>query len=191
MDEEDGTEREDLPPKPLRQRHDGFTPKKQKKFFKALKKTGCLSDSARAAGISRNTVRRHRNRWPEFDAKVMATLDMAAIGLDAVAWTRATQGAEEKVYRDGKLVMTRVKPSDAMLRLLLQGANPRKYGRTGQMPKAALMEKLRKEARAEMRAKLAATRPEMIAKLQRLLAMLKKRREKAALAKQGERGDPQ
>lgn len=184
---EENGEAERLTPKPLRQRHDGFTPKKQKKFFKALKKTGCLSDAARVAGISRNTVRRHRDKWPEFDARVIATLGMAATALDTIAWERATQGAEEKVYRDGKLVMTRVKPSDAMLRLLLQGANPRKYGRTGQMPKAAVMDKLRKEARA----RLAATRPEMIATLQRLLAMLKKRREKAARAGLGQQGDPE
>jgi hypothetical protein len=179
MGDQEDAEREPTP-KPHRQRHDGFTPKKQRKFFKALKKTGCLSDAARAAGISRNTVRRHRNKWPAFDAKVAAALKTAAGELDAIAWKRATEGAEEKVYREGRLVMTRVKPSDAMLRLLLQGANPAKYGRTGQLPKAAVMDKLRREVRAELRGKFVATEAETIAKLQRLLAMLKKRRELAA-----------
>jgi hypothetical protein len=120
--------------KPHRQRHDGFTPKKQRKFFKALGKTGCLSDAARAAGISRNTVRRHRLKWPAFEAKVQAALGMASTELEAIAWQRAVEGVPEVVIRDGKVAWIRIKPSDAILRLLLQGANPRKYGRTGALP---------------------------------------------------------
>jgi hypothetical protein len=116
--------------KPHRQRHDGFTPKKQRKFFKALAKTGCLSDAARKAGISRNTVRRHRLKWPEFEAKVQGAL-MAGTELEAIAWQRAIEGVPEIVIRDGKIAWIKIKPSDAILRLLLQGANPRKYGRTG------------------------------------------------------------
>lgn len=142
------------PPKPLRARHDGFTPKKQKKFFRALKKSGCIADACRVAGISRNTVRRHRGKWPAFDDKVEGALAIASVELDMIAWQRATVGAEEKVWRDGRLVMTRVKPSDAMLRLLMQGANAKKYGRTGQMPRAAVMKQLRKEAMNEAQAKL-------------------------------------
>ncbi len=180
-DDEAGAAR-GAPPKPLRQRHDGFTPAKQKIFFKTLKKTGCLADAARAAGVSTHTVRRHRDKWPAFDARVEATLAIASVGLDAIAFKRATEGAEEKVYRDGKLVMTRVKPSDSMLRLLMQGADPGKYGRTGQMPKKAVMKQLRKEARAEVRAKLSSSREELTDKLVKLLGVLKRRRQKEKLA---------
>lgn len=138
MQENDGNAREEprRAPRPHRVRHDGFTPARKRKFFKTLRKTGCLSDAARVAGVSRETVRRHRNKWPEFAAQVEAELACASGALEAIAWQRATVGAEEKVYRDGKLAFVRVKPSDAMLRLLLQGANPKKYGRTGRMPKA-------------------------------------------------------
>ena len=149
------------PVKPLRARHDGFTPARQKKFFKALKKTGCIADACRAAGISRNTVRRHRGKWPAFDAKVEAALAIASVELDTIAWQRATEGAEEKVYRDGRLVMTRVKPSDGILRLLMQGANPKKYGRTGQMPKGPARKQLKKQADAEARARLRASLPDL------------------------------
>ena len=130
--------------KAYRPRHDGFTPARQRTFFKVLKKSGCITDACRACGISRNTVRRWRDRWTEFDEKVEAALAIASVELDMIAWKRATQGAEEKVYRDGRLVFTRVKPSDSMLRLLMQGANPGKYGRMGQTPKRALVKKLRK-----------------------------------------------
>ncbi|MEA3031669.1 MAG: hypothetical protein QOG13_2994 [Sphingomonadales bacterium] len=156
MEQED-----ELPPKPLRARHDGFTPPRQKKFFTALRKTGCIADACRAAGISRNTVRRHRDKWPDFDARVEAALAIASVELDTIAWKRATEGAEEKVYRDGRLVMTRIKPSDGILRLLMQGANPKKYGRTGQMPKRVSTKQLRKRADAEARARMRASLPEL------------------------------
>ena len=117
--------------KPHRQRHDGFTPKKQRKFFRALRKCGCLSDAARVAGVSRNTVRRHRDKWPAFDRKVEGALAMASVDLDMIAWQRAVEGAPEIVIRDGKVASIRIKPSDSILRLLMQGANPEKYGRIG------------------------------------------------------------
>lgn len=158
-----------------RPRHDGFTPARRKVFFKVLRKTGCIADAARACGISRNTVRRWRNRWKDFDDQVEAALAIASVSLDTIAWKRATEGAEEKVYREGRLVFTRVKPSDSMLRLLMQGANPEKYGRMGQMPKKAVMKKLRKEAEAEMRAKLAVSDEELTAAILKQLDALGRR----------------
>lgn len=168
-----------------RPRHDGFTPARQKIFFKALKKSGCIADACRACGISTNTVRRWRNRWPEFDEKVECALAIASVELDMIAYKRATEGAEEKVFRDGKLISTKVKPSDAMLRLLMQGANPEKYGRTGQMPKGAILRKLKKQAEAEVRARMrkGMSKKALIDKAVTLLGMLKKRRQKAKFAK--------
>lgn len=162
-------------PKPLRARHDGFTPARQKKFFRALKKSGCIADACRVAGISRNTVRRHRGKWPAFEARVEAALAIASVELDMIAWQRATVGAEEKVWRDGKLVMTRVKPSDAMLRLLMQGANPKKYGRTGQMPKGAMLRKLKRRAEKEVAAAWRASEEELDAAILEKLDVLSRR----------------
>jgi hypothetical protein len=191
-DEESG---EDIVPfvpkraaKPYRPRHDGFTPAKQKIFFRALKKSGCIEDACRACGISTTTVRRWRNRWPDFDEKVECALAIASVELDMIAYKRATEGAEEKVFRDGKLISTKIKPSDAMLRLLMQGANPEKYGRTGQMPKGAILRKLKKQAQEEVRAEYRARvrkgmgRKELIEEVRKLLGMLKKRRQKAKFA---------
>lgn len=161
--------------KAYRPRHDGFTPERQKKFFKTLRKTGCISDAARAAGISRNTVRRWRDRWEEFDGKVEAALAIASVDLDTVAWKRATEGAEEKVFREGRLVATRIKPSDSILRLIMQGANPGKYGRMGKMPKRALVKKLRKEVEAEFRARMEVSEEELLDALLRQFDALGRR----------------
>lgn len=142
-------------PRPHRVRHDGFTPKKQRKFLKAFKKCGCQSDAARHAGISRQTVRRHRLKFPDFAARMEKALAMAATELEAIAWQRAVHGVEEKVIRDGKVAWTRIKPSDAILRLLMQGANPRKYGRTGSPSGRAQGKRPRIATNAEVREALA------------------------------------
>jgi hypothetical protein len=70
-------------------------------------------------------------KWPAFEAKVQAALGMAGTELETIAWQRAVEGVPEVVIRDGKVAWIKIKPSDAILRLLLQGANPKKYGRTG------------------------------------------------------------
>ena len=170
----------------IRPRHDGFTPAKQRKFFKALKKCGCIRDACRAAGISKTTVDRWRNKDETFDDKVEAACAIASVELDMIAWKRATEGAEEKVYRDGRLVFTRVKPSDSILRLLMQGANPKKYGRTGQAPRPGtrhLEKKLRKQAEREVRAAYSeGNRQALEARLGELLDMVTRRDRQQKLA---------
>lgn len=170
------------PSERVRARHDGFTPARRKIFFKTLRKTGCLADACRAAGISTNTARRWRDKDKGFDDRVAAALAIASNGLEAIAFKRATEGAEEKVYRHGKLVMTRVKPSDSILRLLMQGADAEKYGRTGQMPKKAVMKELRKEAEAKFGPKQASDE-ELLKVLTKLLDALKRRQQHGMLGR--------
>ena len=125
----------------LRPREDGFTPEKQKKFLKTLRKTGCVADAARTAGISTTTIHRLRRKFADFDARCVAARRMAVPELEAIAYARATVGAPAKIIRKGELFEVRVKPSDAILRLLLTGAAPRKYGRYAGLPAKAADEK--------------------------------------------------
>jgi hypothetical protein len=136
----------------IRAKAGGFTPDKQKIFFKWLGKTGCKKDAAGKAGISKTTVDRWRNRDPAFDARFDAVMAMASTELEAIAYQRATEGAEETVIRDGKVAFTRKKPSDAMLKTLLQGANPKKYGSRGFG--AAHLRRLRLKIEEELRPRL-------------------------------------
>ena len=120
----------------LRLREDGFTPEKQKTFLKTLRKTGCVADAARTAGISTTTIGRLRRKFADFDARCAAARRMALPELEAIAYARATVGAPAKIVRKGKLFEVRVKPSDSILRLLLAGAAPKKYGRYAGLPAA-------------------------------------------------------
>ena len=113
----------------LRVRVDGFTPARKERFFAALERHKCIADAAYEANVSRKTVDYHRRKFPDFDAEVRTIMEKAVRPLENTAWRRAVEGVEEKIWRDGKLVQVKVKRSDAMLRLLLQAANPKKYGR--------------------------------------------------------------
>jgi len=155
----------------LRPRIDGFTPARQKKFLKWLGRTGCVRDSAAKAGISSTTIDRTRRNFPDFDARCVAAFELALPRLEAIAFKRATVGAPSKVIRKGKVVEVRVKPSDSMLRLLMTGAAPAKYGRTGApaRPRREERDRIRREVSAEMKSRLVATKPELVAAVMKLV----------------------
>jgi hypothetical protein len=144
----------------LRERADGMTAERQKKLLTWLARTGCVKDACGKAGISTTSFYRACKRLPGFAAKAARARAMAATELEAIAFQRATEGAEETVIRNGKVAWVRKKPSDAMLRTLLQGSNPAKYRAGGGGDSAALRAQIEKELRpkieAEMRAKIKA-----------------------------------
>jgi hypothetical protein len=136
----------------IRPRHDGFTAEKRARFLEEVERSGCIRDGCRAAGISKTTVERWRDKDAEFAAALALKLDLATVSLERFAFDRAVNGGEEKIYREGRLVSTKVKPSDAMLRMLLQGACPEKYGRTGgeRQASAAMRRRWKDELRPEI-----------------------------------------
>jgi len=172
----------------LRYRHDGFTPERQRAFLSALEQTGCVDDACRVAGISDTTAYRTREKLPDFARSWNAALARAAMPLRALAWERATQGAETKVIRDGKHVESRFKPSDSILRLLMQGSDPDAYGRPfggagGGLGKIRLdqldkqsRKQLLKEAEAEITARInGKDKEDLAAKIMKMVAAVKKR----------------
>lgn len=123
-----------------RVREDGWTAARVVKFLAVLADTGCVSDAARVAGISRNSVRRARERYAPFDKACRGALASALRGLEAVAYQRAVTGRETVIIRKGQEVERRIAPSDALLKLLIQrgdlvgdGADAVAAGR-GQVP---------------------------------------------------------
>lgn len=134
-------------------KRDGFTPAKKAKALEALGKYGNVADAARVAGISDTTFYRHLNRDPEFARACELERAKAAQPLETLAWQRATEGAPETIIRGGEVVQIKVKPSDSVLRLLLQAANPKKYGRLsrGGATRRQIEKKLRKAIEAETR----------------------------------------
>nr|WP_295370096.1 hypothetical protein [uncultured Sphingosinicella sp.] len=157
----------------VKPRFDGFTGPKRRRFIATLAKTGCFSDAARVAGVSRNTAMRWRGKDARFASLCAAAIDKAAGHLETLAWERAVTGIEEPVIHYGKLVGTRIKRSDAIFRMLLMASNRGKYGRMGAANRSAIERELRAKVEAEVRARLlprVATNQEVLDALVKRLA---------------------
>lgn len=104
----------------LRVREDGFTVARTRVFLALLAQTGCVTDAARVAGVSRTSVNRARKLFAAFDRACVEALAKALRGLEAVAYQRAVEGREMVVIRDGREVERRIVPSDSLLAMLIK-----------------------------------------------------------------------
>ncbi|MDO9370542.1 MAG: hypothetical protein Q7T68_18400 [Sphingopyxis sp.] len=104
----------------LRPREGGWTEARTRTFLALLAQTGCVTDAARVAGISRTTVNRSRKLFAPFDRACAEALGKALRGLEAVAYQRAVEGRETVVIRGGREVERRIVPSDALLAMLIK-----------------------------------------------------------------------
>jgi hypothetical protein len=146
----------ELPEEPGRQRHDAFTGAKKQLYLKALARHGCIIDACRVTGISSSTVYNHQASDPEFARNCNLALGMASTPIELTAYERAVVGIEEDVIRGGKVVGTRVRRSDYMLRVLLQGSDPKKYGPRPGFTRKRLLRFERRQMAREIAGRLAA-----------------------------------
>jgi hypothetical protein len=142
-----------------RQRHDAFTLPRRQAFLKTLTKTGCILDACRATGVSKSTVYNLQDSDEEFSRHCRLAVDMANVPVELAAWERGVTGIEEEVIRGGKVVGTRLKRSDSILRLLLQGSNRKKYGPRPGFSRKRLMQWERKQMEREIRAAISQDEP--------------------------------
>jgi hypothetical protein len=144
----------EAPEEPAAQRHDAFTGARKQAYLKALAKAGCILDACRLTSISSSTVYNHQAADPEFARNCRLALDMASTPLELTAYERAVVGIEEEVIRGGKVVGTRMRRSDYMLRIMLQGANPKKYGARPGFTRKRLLKFERDRIEREVRARI-------------------------------------
>lgn len=102
-----------------RVRHDGWTEGRRKAFLLALSQTGCVRDACKRARISSNSAYRLRKLAPEFAQAWDRAIAKAAPTIEAAAFTRAVEGWDEVVERDGQEVSRKRRYSDSLLRVLL------------------------------------------------------------------------
>lgn len=137
-----------------RRRHDAFTDERRRIVLKTLSRTGCMADACRAAGVSRTTVYNLQQTDEQFARDCELALHMARTPVEIAAWERGVVGVEEEVIRGGQVVGTRLKRSDSILRLLLQGSNRNKYGPRPGFSRKRMLKHERKQIERELRAEL-------------------------------------
>lgn len=103
-------------------RHDGWTPARQRAFIEALADTGCVTRAARMVNMAQAncyTLRRAPGA-EEFRAAWAAALDFGLARLKDVAFERAIEGELVPVFAAGKLMGFRRKRNDALLMFCLR-----------------------------------------------------------------------
>lgn len=139
------------PAKAGRHRHDAFTDARKCRFLRVLLKTGCLLDACRAVGIAPKTAYRHQESDPRFAHNCRVALRMSEAPLELAAWQRAIEGVDREFACGGQVHVRRIY-SDSLLRLLLQGSNPRKYGQRPGFKRKQLLKAERRQIRREVEA---------------------------------------
>lgn len=140
---------------PRRARHDAFTPARRAKFLKYLSKSGCLTDAAGKAGVAPRTVYNHQDKDGDFARDCAHAIRLAAGRMELVAFERAVIGVDEQ-FACGGQVYVRKRYSDSLLRLLLQGTHPKKYGPRPGLTRKRLLAWERKRIEEEIYARIEA-----------------------------------
>ena len=134
-----------------RVRHDAFTARRKHDFLRALAKTGCLEDACRIAEVAARTVYRHQESDPAFAEHCRLALRMSAVPIELTAWQRAVEGVEQEFACGGQIHVRR-RYDAGLLRLLLQGSNPKKFGPRPGFTRKRLLRHERKQIEREVRA---------------------------------------
>lgn len=110
-------------------RHDGWTPERQRDFIEALAETGSVAAAARAVAMSvEGTYRLRRSPGAQsFNDAWRAALDHAVGRLEDMAFERALNGVEVAVWKNGEQVGTRIVHSERLMMFLLRTRCPARY----------------------------------------------------------------
>jgi hypothetical protein len=111
-------------PVPVRARHDGWTPQKQREFVEELADTGCVRAAAAKVGMTEQSASRLRRR-PDaraFNLVCEAALHASVRRIRAIAWERAVEGTVRRHYYHGELKSEEVVYDNRLLVYLLSKA---------------------------------------------------------------------
>jgi hypothetical protein len=103
-----------------------LTPERLEKFLVNLAKNGgMVSHAAKDCRLSRTALYEKRKEDPEFAAKWNEAHQLGIEVLEDEAKHRALKGVSEPIYYEGEVVGFVRKPSDTLMRLILQAYNPK------------------------------------------------------------------
>ncbi|WP_296716230.1 hypothetical protein [Erythrobacter sp.] len=111
------------------ERHDGWTPQRQRTFIEALADTGSVAAACKTADMSQAGAY-HLRRQPgadEFRAAWQRALDFGVQRIEDVAMDRALNGVEEPLYSYGALIGTRTRYNDRLLMFMLRNRAPERF----------------------------------------------------------------
>ena len=118
----------------LRERHDGWTPDRQVDFIEALAASGCVTEAAKAVGLSKASAYKLRARpdAQSFRLAWDAAIDFAMAQLVDAAVGRAIQGVPVPIFYQGEQVGERREYPEQLAMFLMAAHAPTRFGRPRQ-----------------------------------------------------------
>ena len=145
-------------------RHDGWTPERQRGFIEALADTGSVKRAAHAVNMTPEGAYylRRQPGGEAFRAAWEAALALGVQRLEDVAMDRALHGVEVPVYHFGAVVGSRKVYNDRLLMFLLRNRASKRFKASTRhdAPTLAEIAKLKKQWQAEYEEAEAAARAE-------------------------------
>jgi len=134
----------------------GFSPAKRAACLDALGRGATVAEACREAAISPTTFYKHEKKDPEFASLCRAARARSGgtVGLETMAWERGVTGIEEDVVKGGKVVGKKLRRSDAVFKMLLEGDGAGRFGPQIKALRAKIEKELRPKIEAELRAEL-------------------------------------
>lgn len=117
-------------PVPLRHRHDGWTPDRQMDFIEALAETACVTQAAKAVGLSPSSAYRLRAN-PDAQAFRLAwdaALDIGVRRLGDAVLSRAVHGVTRPIFYQGEQVGERIYYPERLAMWILRLRDPERFG---------------------------------------------------------------
>jgi hypothetical protein len=113
-----------------RRRHDGRTAERQMAFIEAFAATGCISDAARAVGMSASSAYQLRRQLDggAFRQAIDAALDCGLAQLADRALGRAMHGVPRPIFHQGEQVGEWRHFDERLTMFLLRTGNPTRFG---------------------------------------------------------------
>ncbi|HYE26834.1 MAG TPA: hypothetical protein VD887_08810 [Allosphingosinicella sp.] len=125
-------------PVPVKARHDGWTPERQRGFIDRLVVTGCLARSARAVGMtpqSLHVLRKHKGA-ASFNRACDEAQASGRSYQNDIAILRCIEGEKVPVMYRGRCVGVKVRHDNSLLIAVLNSTSP--HEATGEDPAVAL-----------------------------------------------------
>jgi hypothetical protein len=118
-------------PVPVRPRHDGWTPDKQRRFIEVLAESALVDEACRHVGMSRESAYRLRRRLDaiEFRAAWDAAMDHAMSRVSDAAIGRAIYGVPVPHYYKGELIGEHRRYDERLTMWLMRYRDPARYGK--------------------------------------------------------------
>jgi len=134
-------------------RHDGWTPERQRGFIEALADTGSVAAAALAVNMTPEgayMLRRHAEA-ESFRKAWEAALRLGVQRLEDIAMERALHGTQVPVYSYGKIIGTRTVHNDRLLMFLLRNRAAKRFRADGRhdAPTRQQLERLKRQWREE------------------------------------------